>query len=357
MLISAYFSIIFLIAVCIIIAIVFLIKFLLNSSFIKVNSKNNYFVLSSVASTNNEEFNNEYKKLTRRYNQLNLLLFFTMVMILIVVAVLCGRPGKQTNVNSDMENREIMLCLDVSGSSLLFDYKIISLYKNVIQSFSGEKIGLQFFDSSTKTVFPLTNDYKTVNIKLDEIIQTLSSLQSKVSIDSLSNQDKIKLLELLAGTNSKPNSASLIGDGLMNCAMPLANSDSSDKHNESSLILATDNQLAGESIFSLEDALNYTDSKGISVFAIYSGDITLEGKREETEFRKSITSHSGNYFTLKSDSTSTTIDSIINKIEDLSKESVEGKSIYIIEDSPSIYLYFLLIFFCLYVVVCWRIRK
>ena len=55
-----------------------------------------------------------------------------------------------------------MLCLDVSGSALPYDRQVIGTYRDLVRSFEGERIGLSIFNSTSRTVFPLTDDYELV---------------------------------------------------------------------------------------------------------------------------------------------------------------------------------------------------
>src|SRR5690606_30799956 len=66
------------------------------------------------------------------------------------------------------------------------------------------------------------------------------------------------------GTLNGPG-ASLIGDGLASCAMRF---DHDDQERARSIILATDNELNGSTIVSLEEAAAYAGSRDIRVYTI-----------------------------------------------------------------------------------------
>ena len=50
-------------------------------------------------------------------------------------------------------SRDIVLCLDVSGSALSYDRQIIAAYSQIARNLNGERIGLSTFNSTSKTVF------------------------------------------------------------------------------------------------------------------------------------------------------------------------------------------------------------
>src|SRR6476620_4015107 len=45
-------------------------------------------------------------------------------------------------------SRDIMLCLDISGSMAAYDATLVSTFRSLVSSFEGERIGLVIFNSS-----------------------------------------------------------------------------------------------------------------------------------------------------------------------------------------------------------------
>src|SRR5690606_15703243 len=147
-------------------------------------------------------------------------------------------------------SRDIMLCLDVSGSMSDVDVEVLGVFEELLKGFQGERIGLTIFNSSPVQVFPLTDDYPF-------IAQQLKNIRS-----SFDYRDQTP--EHWVGTLNGPG-ASLIGDGLAACTMRF---DHADDERSRSVILATDNELAGASILTLEEAAQYAKSKKVRVFAL-----------------------------------------------------------------------------------------
>ncbi|MBN4668873.1 VWA domain-containing protein, partial [Pandoraea nosoerga] len=55
-----------------------------------------------------------------------------------------------------IRTRDVMLCLDVSGSMEGVDRQVINTYIQLADHISDDRIGFVMFDSSAVTVFPLT---------------------------------------------------------------------------------------------------------------------------------------------------------------------------------------------------------
>src|SRR5690606_35417237 len=88
--------------------------------------------------------------------------------------------------------------------------------------------------------------------------------------------------------------SSLIGDGLANCARLFDEDPYKDEDRSRSIIFATDNDLQGEPIYTLQDATNLALSRNISLIGLYGaggGDA-----QSEQEFRDIFLDADGLYF-------------------------------------------------------------
>ncbi|MET3718645.1 MULTISPECIES: VWA domain-containing protein [unclassified Arthrobacter] len=77
-----------------------------------------------------------------------------------------GRTVEVTTITPEQRNRDIMLCLDTSGSMSSADAAVVEVFGVLAKEFDGERIGLTIFDSSAVQVFPLTDDYGYVQEQL-----------------------------------------------------------------------------------------------------------------------------------------------------------------------------------------------
>lgn len=72
----------------------------------------------------------------------------------IVAGVVAARPMSAQTVQPVDTSRDIMLCLDVSGSMTEVDVEVLTVFDELLDSFEGERIGLTIFNSSPVQIFP-----------------------------------------------------------------------------------------------------------------------------------------------------------------------------------------------------------
>ncbi|GHT81964.1 VWA domain-containing protein [Actinomycetota bacterium] len=314
----------------------------------------NYYILTDVVASENDEFNKEIISLQRRYKMLTRLLTIGLVFVIIATAILWGRPGLIAANSDTVNNRDIVLCLDFSGSVLTYDKQILQTYRDIITNYKGERIGLQIFDSTSRIVFPLTDDYTQVRALLDDAISVVTPIYNNSNFDALDTTAQTKLMAFLAGTGSRIDSASLIGDGLMNCALQFGDFD---QDRARSIIFATDNIMSGNPVFTLEDATTVIAKKKINLFTIFSGKPDQQGKADEQNLRETTENTdgaNGKYFATNAN---TTVESIVNQINSLELAELEEKNETAIFDDPRIVLMILLPAFVIYLLAAWRLKR
>ncbi|ALJ21532.1 vWA domain-containing protein [Microbacterium sp. No. 7] len=164
----------------------------------------------------------------------------------IVTGVLVARPQSVRTVDPVASHRDIVLCLDVSGSMAEVNHDLLTMFAGLAAEFRGERVGLTIFDGSAVQVFPLTSDSAYVQRQLGDLAAAGNSR------------------EMHAGTHLGPSS-SLIGDGLAACVLHF---DQPDLDRSRSVILATDNYSGDGTIVTLEEAAAYAADHGVRVYAI-----------------------------------------------------------------------------------------
>ncbi len=185
-----------------------------------------------------------------------------------------------------MATRDIVLCLDVSGSMIPFDSEVLEVFAEMVPSFQGERIALNIWNATTRVVFPLTDDYALVERELAEGAEILD-----IDITNpFTSAERFRALERwIAGTVSWSDAnSSLIGDGLANCALSF---DQADTERSRTIIMATDNQVAGVPVFSLPEAAAFADERGARIHGLYAAGIPDSFARQEYE--EVVTSRGG----------------------------------------------------------------
>ena len=187
--------------------------------------------------------------------------------LLVVVAlgafsIVAARPITTDVADTDRVNRDIVLCLDISGSMTAADAEIVGRFVELVEQFHGERIALVVWDSSAAQIFPLNDDYDYVEEKLASVADEVSSDIGDIGDTFGGDPDGDP--PIYAGTQLGDGS-SLIGDGLASCVLRF---DNPDLDRSRTLILATDNALAGTPIVTLEQAASFAIERQVRVYGI-----------------------------------------------------------------------------------------
>lgn len=186
-----------------------------------------------------------FRALVRRHLRLVVLECLCLTVAVAGGALLAARVIGTQPTAEEKKLRDVVLCLDVSGSMTAIDQQLIDVYRDLSADLVGERIGLVMFDSSPVTVFPLTDDP-------DFIADQLAAARDRLATGPIPGTD--------LGRGS-----SLIGDGLASC---LQRFDHRDERRSRTVVLATDNQLAGDPLFTLESATDLAVTDEVMVFGI-----------------------------------------------------------------------------------------
>ncbi|NUR17493.1 MAG: VWA domain-containing protein [Dermatophilaceae bacterium] len=241
--------------------------------------------------------------------------------VLALSAVLLGggalvgaaRPLDTAIDKPQTRSRDIMLCLDISGSMAAYDATLVATFKSLVKSFEGERIGLVIFNSSAATVFPLTDDYDFINDELDTATKALSG---DPDLDSF-----------FAGTFNG-RGTSLIGDGLATC---VSSFDKVDLQRARSVVFATDNHLAGRPIIDVDEAGELAKAKGVRVYGLNPEE---DGPDDEAlEMREVVTGTGGRYYAMSDQSA---IRGIVDSVQAQEATLIDAASRSLYSDNPTL---------------------
>lgn len=261
----------------------------------------------------------------------------------VVGAVTAGRWIYQRVEVPEKANRDIVLCLDVSGSMIRYDRIVIQRYLEMLPGFQGERISLVLWNSSAVPVFPLTDDYEFVAKQMNDIEESLQRTKPGQN-------------PLLEGTTNG-RGASLIGDGLASCALmfgervaagdspagtaapgasPAPNPSPAGDQRSRSIIFASDNAVNGTQIVSLPEAARVAQERRITVYGL---DANREDDAYAEEFRLSMEQHGGLYFRLSDPSS---VAGIVERITSDQTAVLRGAPTLVVVDRPAGWLIALL---------------
>jgi Ca-activated chloride channel family protein len=277
-----------------------------------------------------------YARALRRYRLLLVALVASAAVLAIAAIALTARPATVTTVQPELRNRDIVLCLDISGSMVEYDKQVLDVFGELATQFTGERISLVVFNASAVTRFPLTSDY-------EYIAEQFADLRAEFDSEDT---------EFYNGTLFG-NGSSLVGDGLASCAVRF---DSPDAERSRSVILVSDNVIAGEPIFTLQQAGDLATDRGVRVYGINPGDTEAKSYLADlaTEFRTVVEGTGGAYFALDDPET---IPDIVEQITAQQAALLEGEPQSLLDDQPAPWVLLAFLGLAGMLLLAWRLRR
>ena len=241
-----------------------------------------------------------YRSAMREYRWLTAAALLLVIIVGALTAVTAARPAAVDAQQNEDYKRDILLCLDVSGSMVDVDAQIVRIYRDIVQGLSGERIGLRVWDATGYLAFPMTSDYDYI---MNQLGRYERAFEGTLGAD--------EQFDYAAGTSTTAG-ASLVGDGLASCANDFADlADENDRPR--SIILATDNYVNGNQIYSLEQAGQLAIDNRVRVYAINPAHFTTD--QASIQLQEVVEATGGAYFPLDFGGTVRTIIQDINSLE------------------------------------------
>ncbi|QOR47879.1 VWA domain-containing protein [Trueperella pecoris] len=216
----------------------------------------------------------EHPRLRRRLTVLRVALVGVVALAVVgggASAYVAARPAGAQSIASKLATRDIMLCLDVSGSVIDYDAEVLRQFAKLVEGFEGERVGMSFFNSGSRLVFPLTSDYELITGQINDAVNLMTTANNPAALN-----------RLLAGTDAgMAYGSSLIGDGLVSC---LTSFDLADQQRARSVVFATDNQLAGNPVFTLAEAVQRAARSQVTIHGLYVSGTVWSDTNEEMQF-------------------------------------------------------------------------
>ncbi|MBP5656812.1 VWA domain-containing protein [Candidatus Saccharibacteria bacterium] len=279
----------------------------------------------------------EYDKARTRYRILLVAMVITFTVSLISVTISASRPISVGVVEPEYSTRDVMLCIDVSGSTSSSREDLIKYLGEVVEQLDGQRVGVTIFATKATLLSPLTSDYASLH-------STLEMLRSSFYFNG---QSRVSFYTDAVGYTSN------IGTGVVNC---INNFDQlQNKERSLSMIVATDNGQTEGSI-TIEKAANYARRYGITMYGIDTEHVNTGANlpANSKAFKAAVLNTGGTYYSLSASGLST--DEVVDEI--LKQESVkhESERKYVHIDSPVITTTVAAISTVLFLIIAWRIR-
>lgn len=251
------------------------------------------------------------------------------VLGVLAASVLSGRIATERIETPEFSSRDIVLCLDVSGSMYEYDTEILATFAELVDTFEGERVALSIFNSTSRTVFPLTNDYDLIKRELEAGAEAIDFDEFGYRLGSRDySDDKVRqYVEFVEGTRGIADEASIVPDGLASCGQVF---DQAEQDRSRSIIFATDNEVNGEPIFTLEEATEAIAARDIDLYTFYPGPYEC-GPQCFEELRSATEDQDGELY---ESSDPEAIPSIIDRIQRSQAETMGATPSVIRTDHP-----------------------
>ncbi len=288
----------------------------------------------------------EYKAALRRYHLLLLAVGMLFVVMFSTVAVVAARPVSVNTSKPEYDNRDIMLCLDVSGSMNKYVEQLLEYFANLLDDFKGQRVGLTVFDSVYLTIAPLSDDYDL----LADIFKEF-------------REDPFGYTSALYSASAEGSSA--IGQGVVGCVNSFDKLDEQERSR--SIILATDNLDSAGRKVTLAQAANYAKRYDIAIYGLSTNEYRSQSEIDRSsneyesdylkEFRESVLGTGGSYYAFSSwsDNNPVVVSEIVDQILAQAAARYEGAETLVRNDAPLIPTIIAIVSMIGLFVIIWRL--
>ncbi|MCR1784458.1 hypothetical protein KVF89_18085 [Nocardioides carbamazepini] len=258
-----------------------------------------------------------YRTLVRRQVVLGTCLTVAALVACSGAVVLAGRLQQRQTMTQEDRTRDIVLCLDASGSMAEVDAHVLREFRTIISGLRGERVGLTIWSGAAISVFPLTDDYEYV-------IEQLSAAEKAFASGDVYSDD---YAIFTAGTVLDWDVQSQMGDGLASCVQRF---DHRDEERSRAIVLASDNEPIGTGIFSVPEAADYAREEKVVVHGI-AAPKTAERPAAVQEFEAAVGATGGTFSLLGEDGSTR---AVIDAIADLDAKPIKRPPLVQVLDRP-----------------------
>lgn len=260
-----------------------------------------------------------YQALVRRQVAIGLCLTAAALIACAGAILLAGRVQERQTTEQNDRTRDIILCLDASGSMAEVDAQVLSEFRRIVTGLQGERVGLTIWSGVAITIFPLTDDY-------DFVLDQLSEAESAFGAGGVYSDEYARFT---AGTVIDWEVQSQLGDGLASCVQRF---DRRDEDRSRAIVLASDNEPIGTGIYDVPGAAELAAEEDVVVHGI-AAPMTAERPGAAREFEDAVTTTGGTFSLLGEDGSAATV---IEAIGDLEAKEIQRPPVVRVLDRPSL---------------------
>lgn len=303
---------------------------------------------SKIANTDYLKKTPYFSKKMKEYQLYKNAIFITFAFIILSSTILVSRLARVDTANINQYNRDIFICMDVSTSVDELNVELLENFKDKLNKFDGERIGVSIFNTSSVVLVPLTEDYTYVKDVLDTIQKAIKA--TNANYGQYQGDDYFYLLDYIRSGTLEDNvirGSSLIGDGLASCVYSFSDAN---PNRTKIIIFSTDNDLEGKPLVTMSQAAKIGKEKNVKVFGIGTKKMSDE---DRAEFKSTVEYTGGKYYEHSTD----TVNNIISDIESTSKSLLNNQSEKKKIDIPAIPFVILVISFSSFLIVSKKVIR
>ena len=232
------------------------------------------------------------------------LLAGALALSLVSSLFLAARPYQRDTVREDVKRRDIFLCMDLSSSASAGISDFVEEFKKLVPELDGDQIGISLFNTSSIQFVPVTDDYRFVLQRLDELegyFRAEEEFKEKYTdryqyVYEIPQEEMTRYEELneilsafdkgvTAGYELK--GTSVVGEGLVSCLFSFP--DLYTEKRPRSILFVSDNlpEYIGTPLATLEEAASMCAADDVTVYGIYPASGTsdeMSGSSPESVF-------------------------------------------------------------------------
>lgn len=258
-----------------------------------------------------------YRALVRRQVAIGACLSLFALLACAGAIVLGGRVQERQTLTANERSRDIVLCLDASGSMAEVDAEVVREFRTIVGGLRGERVGLTIWSGVAITIFPLTDDY-------DFVLEQLHEAEKAFASGAVLDDD---YATYTAGTVVDWEVQSQLGDGLASCVQRF---DHKDEDRSRAVVLASDNEPIGTGIYDLPGAAELARQDHVVVHGI-AAPATATRPSAARQFQEAVTSTGGTFAVLGADGSA---GKVVDAIGALEAKRIERPPVVQVYDRP-----------------------
>ena len=256
-----------------------------------------------------------YRALVRRHRVRGLLVTLGALVVVAGAVLVLARPQTTETEPRASRSRDLMLCLDGSGSMDDDNLAVVQEMLRVVDGLEGDRVGMMLWSGTAVLIFPLTDDYDYARDQLERAEQAFSG----------------KPDGFFSGLDAVANGSSLIGDGIVSCVNRF---DRPTADRTRAVLASSDNHPIGRPVYPLPEAARYASDRDVLLYGI--GVPALQKPQRAAalaEFADAAAS-TGGELVIADDGTSS--DQVIDHIDQLEKARAQEPPRRVSRDTPQL---------------------